>query len=206
MEECCKLPSGVQCSPSHPCISVQFQLKRWPLVSSHSHFYSAYKWGTVPHFKKWGYVYPSNLLKLRLCSSDAVSVTFLYVCRYRNKAASLPSIAETIIGRQWRHFSDGQFDDDCRHCRFESNTRMRNPLPIRNQGLHRAYHHVEKTRHRGNSFLITFAEFLVNTHLIGCNLSCMAWKCLFMSTIFAGHFDPLVGSDWPSFLRLMRVH
>ena len=74
--------------------------------------------------------------------------------RYRNFATSLSPTTQAIIRRRRRHVSDGQFVDDCRYRRIESNTGMRNPLSVRHQGLHRAYHHVEKTRHRGRLLLI----------------------------------------------------
>jgi len=46
--ECCKLPQwGLGQSLGHPRISVQFQLKRWPLLVLKN-------WREYPHFSKWG--------------------------------------------------------------------------------------------------------------------------------------------------------
>jgi len=55
---------------SPPMVQVPYTLL-WdgpfpPQNCPNSHFCSAYKWGIrYPHFKKWGYAYPSYHLKLR---------------------------------------------------------------------------------------------------------------------------------------------
>ena len=82
------------------------------------------------------------------------------VCRCRNTATSPAPVTEAIFRRRWRHVRDGQFHDRCRHRRFQSNIRMRHPLPVRYQSLRRTYHHLEEKRNRGTSFLSTLGRIL----------------------------------------------
>jgi len=90
---------------------------------------------------------------------------YMHMCRYRNFATSLSPVAEAIVGRRWRHVGDGQFLYDSCYRRLESNTGVRNTLPVRYWDLHRTYYYMEKTRHRG-TVDCSFSTWLVAWTLV----------------------------------------